>query len=186
VKIVGWARRRIAGAFNSWAERLLVATFAAVGVLVWRLLRPHVSDNLTVPMRAVAAALGAAVAIVIVLVDRIRIRGSQVQWTTDLAASSEQLRAVATAYSENLLSILYAFRQVVDGEIADVSVKEWIEAGILAPARDLIRERQTGDVRLSILMPLGDVFVMAFAAGHTLENKTKFRLSIDDHFGGRR
>ncbi|MBA2360369.1 MAG: GAF domain-containing protein [Actinobacteria bacterium] len=185
VSLVGalrYARDRIGGAFNSWVEGLIVLGGVGLALLVWRVLRPHLSDDVSLPTWAFAAILGIGLAILAIQGLRLRARGWHVEGVTNIAIEIEQQRAITVAYAESLISILYAFRRVVDGEIPGVTIKEWIEDGMLEPARDLIRTRQDEDVRLSILVPDGDEFVMGFAAGHTLESKTNFRLRIDDSF----
>ena len=61
-----------------------------------------------------------------------------------------------------------------------MTFQDFIERGILQPARDMLRQDANEDVRLSVLAPRGDVFCMSFAAGHSLLSKTKFSLPIKD------
>lgn len=177
-----WAWERVRGAFNSWVEGLIVLGGVGLALLLWRVLKSHLSDEVSVPTWAVAIAGGVVLAVIVILGLRLRERGGHVEGVTSIAFEIEQERRMTVAYADSLISILYAFRRVLDGEIGGVTVKEWIEDGVLEPARDLIRTRQDEDVRLSILVPDDDEFIMAFAAGHTLESKTNFRLAIDDSF----
>lgn len=180
--LLRWPVNRVQGAFNSWVEGLIIAAGVIVGLAVWRALKSHLSGSLSLPTWAVAAAIGLVLAILVVQALRLRERGGHVEGITNVALYSEQMRAITTAYAEHLNEILYAFQRVVGGEVPGVTVKDWIEDGILEPARDIIRSRQTGDVRLSILEPDGTDFVMAFGAGHTLESKRNFRLAIEDSY----
>jgi hypothetical protein len=150
--------------------------------VVWRALEPHLSDELSIPMWLAAVAAGGVASLVLIQGLRLRERGGDVEGIANVAFEIEQARAITQAYSEHLMEILYAFRRVINGDIPGVTVKEWVEDGILEPARDLIRARHAEDIRLSILVPDGDDFVMAFAAGHTLDSKRNFRLAIDESF----
>lgn len=180
--LLRWFRERITGAFNSWVETLILAGAVALALFMWRVLRPHLSDDIAVPTWAVAVAAGVVLAIIAIQGLRLRERSGDVVGMTNLAIDIEGMRAMTEAYAEHLTQILYSCQRVLGGEIPGVTVKEWIEDGILEPARDLIRTRQTEDVRLSILVPDGTDFIMAFAAGHTLDSKTNFRLPIEASF----
>jgi GAF domain-containing protein len=166
--VLRWLADRVRHAFDRWVEGLILAGGIALALLVWRLLRPHLSDRVAVPTWLVAAAVGIAAAVIITQGLRLHARRRD--------------RTVTAAYGEHAIEILVACQRVVGGEIPGVTVKEWIEDGILEPARDLIRTRQTGDVRLSILVPARGVFTMGFGAGHTLASKTNFRLPIEQSF----
>jgi GAF domain-containing protein len=179
---VSWLWKRIQGAFNKWVEALILTGGVAVALAVWGVLRPHVSGEVGVPTWAVAVGGGLVLAVLAIQGLRLRERRSHVQGALFVAREIEQMRAMTAAYADHLISILYAFQRVLTGDIPGVSVKEWIEDGILEPARDLLKTRQDEDVRLSILMPRNGHFVMAFAAGHTLESKTKFCLPIEESF----
>lgn len=183
MKLVRWTTDRVRGAFNSWVEGLLVVGGPTLVLLLWRIFRSKVSDEIAVPSWIVVIAVAGVVGVVAFMGFRLRERRGHVEGVTNIAVDIEQQRRMTVAYADSLISILYAFRRVLDGEIGNVTVKEWIEDGVLEPARDLIRTRQDEDVRLSILVPVvGDEFIMAFAAGHTLESKSNFRLAIDDSF----
>lgn len=169
--LLRWLGNRIRRAINSWVEGLILTGAIALALLVWRAARPHLSADLSVPMWLVAGVAGAVLAILLIQGLRLRQRSGEIE-----------LQVVTTAYAEHLLEILYSFQGVLTGEIPGVTTREWVEDGILEPARDLIRTRQVEDVRLSILTTDGEDFVMPFAAGHTLESKRSFRLAIDESF----
>ncbi len=180
--VLWWAWERVKGAVNSWVEALILAAGIAVALLMWRVLKPNLSDELSVPMWLVAIVAGGVLAVTVIQGLRLHERGGHVAGMATIAMQIEQARAMTAAYAEHLTEILYTFQRVLNGDIPGVTVKEWMEDGILEPARELIRTRQIDDVRLSILVPDGEDFVMAFSAGHTLESKTNFRLAIDSSF----
>lgn len=180
--LVRWAADRIRGAFNSWVEGLLKLGGPALVILLWGIFRSKLSDEISFPTWIVAVAAAAFAGVIAFMGFRLLERRGHVEGVTHVAFDIEQQRRMTVAYAESLISILYAYRRVLSGGFGDVTVKEWIEDGVLEPARDLIRTRQSEDVRLSILLPDGDEFIMAFAAGHTLESKTNFRLAIGDSF----
>jgi hypothetical protein len=184
--VIRWLWERVKGAVNSWVEALILAGFIALALLVWRLLRSHLSDDVALPTWLVAVIVGVVVAVVAIQGLRLRERRGDVEGILAAAVGIEQVRAWTAAYAEHLTEILYAFQRVLGGQIPGVTTREWVEDGILQPARDLLRARQTEDVRLSILAPneAGDEFVMEFAAGHTLDSKRNFRLPIAFSFSG--
>jgi GAF domain-containing protein len=80
-------------------------------------------------------------------------------------------------YSDHVAEVLNALQRVVAGDI-EVSTGDYIEKGILSPARDVLTEKPAENVRLSILLPRQDDptrWSMAWAAGHSLEGKAKYR-----------
>jgi GAF domain-containing protein len=82
-------------------------------------------------------------------------------------------------YSSHLAHVLDHLQRVISGDI-EVSIPEYIQRGILEPARDVLMEDPSEDVRLSILLPDEDgFFVMDWAAGHDLESQSKYRVRID-------
>jgi hypothetical protein len=181
-RLLKWVWDRLKGAFNSWVEGLIVVGGVGIALLIWRVARPHLSDKVAIPTWLIAVALGVALAVIAIQGLRLRARGGHVAGMTNIAFQIDTERAITAAYAEHLREILYTFQRVLSDQIPGVTVREWIEDGILEPARDLIRSRQIDDVRLSILMPEGEDFVMGFAAGHTLDSKRNFRLPIDESF----
>jgi GAF domain-containing protein len=177
-----WIWDRLTGAFDSWVEGLIVAGAAAISLLAWRLLRDHLDAHLSLPTWLVALVVGFAVAILIIQSLRLRARRGDVEGIRGIAVGEAGARQKTAAYAEHVIEILYALRRVVAGTIPGVTVRDMIEDGILDPARDLLKSWQRDDVRLSVLAPEGDSFVMPFASGHNLESKRSFRLPIDDSF----
>jgi GAF domain-containing protein len=191
VRCVSWAKDRIQGAINHWVEGLIVLGLTTLALVLWKLLRHHhdIGGHLSIPTWLVAAAIGVCGGVILILAWRLRRRHGQleelvggVEGMVGAVRYAEQAREITAAYAEHLIEVLYAFQRVLAGDIPGVTIKEFIEDGILEPARDLIKTRQDEDVRLSILVPEDDDFVMTFAAGHTLESKKAFRLPIDHAF----
>lgn len=47
--LLRWGGDRIRGAFNSWVEALILAAGIGLALLIWRLLRPHLSEDVSLP-----------------------------------------------------------------------------------------------------------------------------------------
>jgi len=179
---MAWIRDRFVATFNSWVERLIFVGFVALALLIWRVFRENVREDLTLPTWLVAAVLGAIIAILAIQGLRLRQRRGHVEVITGFALEASESRAMVIAYADHLTEMLYALQRVLAGVIPGVNARDFIEDGILQPARDLITSRQEDDVRLSILAPDGQNFVMPFAAGHHLESKKNFSIPIDTSF----
>jgi len=84
-------------------------------------------------------------------------------------------------YSGHLAQALDGLQRVVAGDIP-VDIADYIGVGILEPARDLITDKPADDVRLSVLLPRqdGEHWSMPWAAGHSLEGRTKYKERIVD------
>jgi hypothetical protein len=182
MKLFRWGSDRVKGAFNSWVEALILAGCIALALVVWGVIRRHLSDDVAIPTWLIAVVLGVILAVIITQGLRLRSRGTDVQGMAALAMQLDQVQRVTAGYADHVTNMLYAFQRVREGTLGDVTVREWIEDGILDPARDLLKTRQSEDVRLSILMPNDDDLVMLFAAGHTLESKKNFELKLDESY----
>jgi hypothetical protein len=175
---LSWFWERVKKSFNSTVERLIWTAIvaAAVALLKWRhdIPEPPGGDT-TIPLRAavgVPVGLGlAALLFLALLVWAIR-RKRRVDTT---------LLRTAT-YGNHVTEILYALERVLSDAIPNVDVENFIENGILTPARDYLMARQDDDVRLSILKADRPDFVMPFAAGHRIASKAQFRLPIAQSF----
>lgn len=83
-------------------------------------------------------------------------------------------------YANHTAQVLDTLQRVVAGDI-DVPIPDYIERGILSPARDVLSDLPGEDVRLSILLPVpadDDCFEMAWAAGHNLTSQSKYLVEI--------
>jgi GAF domain-containing protein len=78
--------------------------------------------------------------------------------------------------AQTLDTLQHVLTDVVDG--ADIS--DYIDHGILAPAKDMLTHHPADEVRLSILVPEGERFRMRFSAGHSLVSARKFSVPIKD------
>lgn len=89
-------------------------------------------------------------------------------------------------YADHLYEVLETLQKVLSQSIRDVSFAEFVERGMLQPAREYLTQAPGEEVRLSILVPddQRQHFEMRFSAGHSLEGSRDFRLPIAGSFGG--
>jgi GAF domain-containing protein len=89
-------------------------------------------------------------------------------------------------YADHLYEALETLQKVITERIPGVSFSEFVERGMLEPARQYLTQAQGEDIRLSVLVPdeRHQDFVMEFAAGHRLESRGAFRLPIAGSFAG--
>jgi hypothetical protein len=80
-------------------------------------------------------------------------------------------------YTAHVAEVLDHLQRVVSGDI-EVPIPVYIERGILEPARNVLAPDEA--VRLSVLLPHEDWFVMVWAAGHSLPGQQKYRVPIKD------
>ena len=83
-------------------------------------------------------------------------------------------------YSDHVADVLYRLQLVLTGELENVSISDYIERGIISPARDVLQEGVHEDIRISVLMPDGDRWRMEWCAGHSLEGKLNYNERIVD------
>jgi hypothetical protein len=92
----------------------------------------------------------------------------------DLRATGEELDR-RNAYATHLCQVLDHYQRILAGDIKSIGPSEFIEHGILEPARDVMRKNgHAEDIRFSVLIAEGDDFRMYWAAGHNLESKSKY------------
>jgi GAF domain-containing protein len=187
--VVDWLWGRVKGAFDSWVERLIWAAIVAAAYASWRFRHKLFEAHVSLPTWVFVLILLALVTLLALVIWRLRWHRWQlgqlaggVEDIAGVAVATEQARVKTAAYADHLGDILYALQRVLAGMIPGVTVRDLIEDGILQPTRDLLRSHQQEDVRLSIVEPDGDEFVMPFAAGHSLESQRRFRLRIEDSF----
>jgi GAF domain-containing protein len=87
-------------------------------------------------------------------------------------------------YSGHVRDVLEHLQRVIAGDIKDVTVPEYIQRGLLQPARDVLATDRPEDLRLSVLVPKEDKFTMPLAAGHSLESQQKYELKLKDSLAG--
>ena len=86
-------------------------------------------------------------------------------------------------YEEHLREALETLQRAISGDIPGVSFDDFIERGVLDPARYWLTQAPSEDIRLSVLIAEGPAkrdFVMRFAAGHSLEGQ---KISASRWFG---
>lgn len=84
------------------------------------------------------------------------------------------------SYGSNLCSVLDTFQKINAKDIENVTMRGFIERGILIPARDVMQENgHPSDLRMSVLLVSAGHFSMVWASGHSVESQTKYRVPID-------
>jgi GAF domain-containing protein len=162
---------------------------AVIGGLVLLLVVDHFSDRVNLHVRTWLFGLVILVALGVVVAATWRLARRRAQPPPEaLDALRQQVADLEletgrrAEYAEHLRQILDHLQQVIAGRMPGVDYLAFIERGILEPARDMLREDQSEDVRLSVLAPTEDnkSFRMAFAAGHSLPSKTNYSLEVDE------
>ncbi len=85
-------------------------------------------------------------------------------------------------YSRHLQDSLDDLQRVMGGDV-DVDISDYVEQGVLEPARRILTEKPAENVRLSVLLPSmvsPDRWSMPWAAGHSLTGKSKYDQPIAD------
>lgn len=77
-------------------------------------------------------------------------------------------------YTRHVAVVLDNLQRAVAGALG-VDLREYIERGILEPARDLLTQSQDDAVRLSVLVPEDDHWRMLWSAGHSLAGREGYR-----------
>jgi GAF domain-containing protein len=89
-------------------------------------------------------------------------------------------------YAEHIRETLETLQRTLAGEIDGVSVDDFIERGILDPARYWLSQGADEDIRLMVVSPdeSGKQFRLIWASGHSIEAREKFQLDVAGTFGG--
>jgi hypothetical protein len=87
-------------------------------------------------------------------------------------------------YVEHVTDAIETMQKVASGTIPSIAAREFVQEGIFEPAHTILSQRGRGDVRLSVLDPVGDIFEMALALGHSVESRRVFELKINGSFAG--
>jgi GAF domain-containing protein len=85
-------------------------------------------------------------------------------------------------YSGHLQDSLDDLQRVISGDV-NVDISDYIEQGVLEPARRILTEKPAENVRLSVLLPSmesPDRWSMPWVAGHSLVGKSKYDQPIAD------
>ena len=87
-------------------------------------------------------------------------------------------------YVEHVTDAIETMQKVVSGTIPPIEVGEFVQEGIFEPAHTILSQRARGDVRFSVLDPVGEIFTMPLALGHSIESRRAFELKIPGSFAG--
>jgi GAF domain-containing protein len=85
-------------------------------------------------------------------------------------------------YSGLLQNSLDALQRVISGDV-DIDIPNYLEQGVLEPARRILTEKPAENVRLSVLLPSPDApdrWSMPWSAGHSVIGKAKYDQRIAD------
>jgi GAF domain-containing protein len=80
-------------------------------------------------------------------------------------------------YTRHVAVVLNNLQRAVAGALG-VDLREYIERGILEPARDLLTQAHDDAIRLSILVPEDEHWRMLWSAGHSLAGREGYRQPI--------
>jgi hypothetical protein len=119
-------------------------------------------------------------------------RGRELDRVTDLFFTLEKdadelqtQRELLASYTEHVAQMLNRLQAVVAGRLS-VSLTDFVDRGVVQPARDLMKShmvKRSGtsdvDLRVAILVESAGVFTMRFGAGQTLEYIAAFQMSVD-------
>jgi GAF domain-containing protein len=82
-------------------------------------------------------------------------------------------------YSDHVVDVLHRLQRVLTGDLGDVTIPDYIQRGIVEPARDVMQGPHE-DIRISVLLPEGDRWHMAWSAGHSLDGQSHYNERIVD------
>jgi GAF domain-containing protein len=155
----------VVGLAGDLLKYVLVAVIGVVALAIWR--------GGSVPSWLAIAVVVGALAIAFVLGRRLRRRIGALQFETqDLADALSR----HDAYTSHVAEVLDSLQRVIAGDLG-ASIEDYIERGILEPARAYLMSEPGDDVRLSILIPRAGVpsrWEIAFSAGHSLAGREKY------------
>jgi GAF domain-containing protein len=90
-------------------------------------------------------------------------------------------------YAEHIRETLETLQKILAGQIDGVDTDDFIERGILDPARYWLSQAPKEDIRLMVACPEppeNRQFRLVWASGHSLEAREKFQLDIAGSFAG--
>jgi hypothetical protein len=148
---------------------LLVAAVAGLGVLVWQ--------GGSVPAWTAVLAVLIVVALAVGLGARAGQRRAELEGDFGLAAWAVERYEL---YTDHVADVLDRLQRVLVGDLEGVAIPDYIERGIVEPARDVLQGPHE-DIRISVLLPQDDDrWRMAWAAGHSLDGRRKYNERITD------
>lgn len=149
---------------------LLGKAVVALLVLIAGGLYFAVKDGASVPAWTLIAAAAVAVAAYFPFTRRMT-AGERLAW---FAVDIEE------QYLQHLAQTLDTLQHVLTDNLDHATIRDYVNHGILAPAKDMLTRRPNDDIRLSILYPRGTDFGMQFQAGHNLMSAKKFAVPMKD------
>ena len=94
---------------------------------------------------------------------------------------------LAAYYAEHVREALNTLQKVAAGTLLGVTSRDFIEKGVLAPARYWLMRVPDEDVRMMVIRPKEPdrrVFELVWEVGHSVEARKKFSLEIAGSFAG--
>ena len=150
----------------------VLAGSLALALLIW--------NGGAVPAWSAALAIIAVVAIAVALGVRAgRRHGIDYDEVESEAAAMAWAVERYEIYTEHVADVLDRLQRVLTGDLEGVAIPDYIQRGILAPARDVLQEPHD-DIRISVLLAAGDRWRMVWAAGHSLDGQQAYNERIVD------
>jgi len=82
-------------------------------------------------------------------------------------------------YTDHIADVLDRLQRVLSNELEGVTIPDYIERGIIGPARDVLQGPHE-EIRISVLLPEGDRWRMVWCAGHSLDGQRNYNQRIAD------
>lgn len=104
-----------------------------------------------------------------------------------VGAARTARRTLYPYYAEHVRECLNTLRRAVSGEIPGVTIDDFVERGILAPACKWLTRAPDDQVRMTVVSPGTAVtgeFELVWESGHSVEARAKFSLPVSGSFAG--
>lgn len=82
-------------------------------------------------------------------------------------------------YTDHIADVLERLQRVLSNELEGVTIPDYIERGIISPARDVLQGPHE-EIRISVLLPQDDRWRMVWCAGHSLDGQRNYNERIAD------
>jgi hypothetical protein len=170
--VLGWPIFRHGATLPIWAWILLGVVPAIFGLAQWYL-RRHEFASANQELESLHS----------------QIDSTQVELTTaraelDAVRAELETARLASYRANHVYQMLTALCKSMSHDIRGVTKGDFIERGVLEPARENLTDAKKQDVRLSLLKPddTGTEWRMIHAAGHGFETRQNFNLKINQSF----
>jgi hypothetical protein len=160
---------------------LLLLGAAGLGLLVW--------NGGSVPAWAAVLVVVLVLAVAVGLGVRAGRLARRVGELEELTADYEDLDDAADRYgwaidryelyTDHIADVLERLQRVLSNELQGVTIPDYIERGIISPARDVLQGPHE-EIRISVLLPDGDRWRMVWSAGHSLDGQRSYNQRIAD------